>query len=260
MRGGRRSLLRQLILPKLGRLRVERCPTVRNRGVPPRGDPRRRLPRKPGALSAATMFNLATGWELRPDNPATVSRKPRGQTRALFHPCRTRTPHGALASHRTRRARTWSDYCCSPAPARRSAIRNVGPVRPRRGRLTKPAATTKQNKHTAFPSLLRPGNSWSRCTRSLRRRAGAIPWPRRQRPTKYDLKRFWARACAGLPISVRVRLHDLRHSYACYLASAGLSLPVIGAPLGHSSPDHDIAYAHLLDDPLRAATNASGRS
>jgi integrase len=50
------------------------------------------------------------------------------------------------------------------------------------------------------------------------------------------------------------RLHDLRHTYASVLASAGLSLPVIGALLGHSTPVTTHRYAHLFDDPLRAAT------
>jgi integrase len=51
-----------------------------------------------------------------------------------------------------------------------------------------------------------------------------------------------------------LRLHDLRHAYASVLASAGLSLPIIGALLGHSTPVTTARYAHLFDDPLRAAT------
>jgi integrase len=51
-----------------------------------------------------------------------------------------------------------------------------------------------------------------------------------------------------------VHLHDLRHAYASILASAGLSLPVIGALLGHSTPTTTHRYAHLFDDPLRQAT------
>jgi integrase len=55
-----------------------------------------------------------------------------------------------------------------------------------------------------------------------------------------------------------VRLHDLRHTYASLLASSGLSLPVIGALLGHTQPATTARYAHLLDDPLRAATERVG--
>lgn len=55
-----------------------------------------------------------------------------------------------------------------------------------------------------------------------------------------------------------VRVHDLRHTYASVLASAGLSLPVIGALLGHTQTSTTARYAHLIDDTLRAATERAG--
>jgi len=55
-----------------------------------------------------------------------------------------------------------------------------------------------------------------------------------------------------------VRIHDLRHSYASILASAGLSLPIIGRLLGHTQAATTQRYAHLMDDPLRAATERVG--
>ena len=55
-----------------------------------------------------------------------------------------------------------------------------------------------------------------------------------------------------------VRLHDLRHTYAAILASAGLSLPIIGRLLGHTQAATTQRYAHLMDDPLRAATERVG--
>jgi len=54
------------------------------------------------------------------------------------------------------------------------------------------------------------------------------------------------------------RIHDLRHSYASILASRGMSLQIIGALLGHSQISTTQRYAHLLDDTLRAATEAAG--
>jgi integrase len=52
------------------------------------------------------------------------------------------------------------------------------------------------------------------------------------------------------------RLHDLRHAFASVAVSAGMSLPMIGALLGNSSPSTTSRYAHLLDQPLREATAA----
>jgi hypothetical protein len=42
------------------------------------------------------------------------------------------------------------------------------------------------------------------------------------------------------------------------LASSGLSLPIIGALLGHTQPATTARYAHLLDDPLRQAAERVG--
>jgi integrase len=56
-----------------------------------------------------------------------------------------------------------------------------------------------------------------------------------------------------------VRLHDLRHTHASVGAAAGLSLPTIGALLGHSEPATTARYAHLAQDPVkRAADRVSG--
>lgn len=55
-----------------------------------------------------------------------------------------------------------------------------------------------------------------------------------------------------------VRLHDLRHSFASIAVSGGASLPIIGALLGHNDSATTHRYAHLHDDPLKAATEAVG--
>ena len=72
-----------------------------------------------------------------------------------------------------------------------------------------------------------------------------------------DVKRPWEhiREALGMP---NLRIHDLRHTYASLLISAGEPLPVIGRLLGHSQYQTTLRYAHLLDEPLRAATNRIG--
>lgn len=55
-----------------------------------------------------------------------------------------------------------------------------------------------------------------------------------------------------------VRIHDIRHSFASILVSAGASLPLIGQMLGHTQVQTTQRYAHLFDDPLRKAAETVG--
>lgn len=117
---------------------------------------------------------------------------------------------------------------------------------------TKPGSTTKQKTMHRVPL------SEAACTllRGMKRSTDSeylFPPPERLTPHRLDLDDAWAiiRKSANIP---DVRLHDVRHTYASVLASAGLSLPVIGALLGHASPTTTARYTHLFDDPLRAAT------
>lgn len=76
-----------------------------------------------------------------------------------------------------------------------------------------------------------------------------LPWML----TARTLTRRWnaARQAAGLP---GVRLHDLRHSYATWLAAAGVPLTGIRDLLGHSSLAVTSRYAHSARPDLVAAT------
>ena len=52
-----------------------------------------------------------------------------------------------------------------------------------------------------------------------------------------------------------VRLHDLRHSYASGGLLVGEGLTMIGKLLGHNKVETTARYAHLANDPLKAAAN-----
>jgi integrase len=73
-----------------------------------------------------------------------------------------------------------------------------------------------------------------------------------------NLEKPWRRIRTAAKLD-DVRLHDLRHSFASVAASGGQSLIVIGKLLGHSQPATTARYAHLADDPVKAASDAVGQ-
>lgn len=73
------------------------------------------------------------------------------------------------------------------------------------------------------------------------------------------LQKFWdgIRAAAGLD---DVRLHDLRHSFASVGAVRGDSLLLIGKLLGHTKASTTERYAHLANDPMKAAAEGIAKT
>ncbi len=72
-----------------------------------------------------------------------------------------------------------------------------------------------------------------------------------------NLQKPWARIRTLAKLE-DVRIHDLRHTFASVAAMGGMSLPMIGALLGHSQPQTTARYAHLAADPLKAANEKVG--
>lgn len=50
-----------------------------------------------------------------------------------------------------------------------------------------------------------------------------------------------------------IRIHDLRHSFASIAVANGLTLPMIGALLGHTQTQTTARYAHLIGEPVKNA-------
>jgi integrase len=73
------------------------------------------------------------------------------------------------------------------------------------------------------------------------------------------VERCWGRVCKAAELE-RMRVHDLRHSYASQLANRGVGLFVIGKLLGHKRVQTTARYSHLFDDTLREATEQAGRA
>lgn len=57
-----------------------------------------------------------------------------------------------------------------------------------------------------------------------------------------------------------VRIHDLRHSFASVAVANGQTLHLVGKLLGHAHVATTHRYAHLADDPVRAAADAISAS
>ncbi|MNP59653.1 site-specific tyrosine recombinase XerC [compost metagenome] len=68
----------------------------------------------------------------------------------------------------------------------------------------------------------------------------------------------------ALPETPDLHIHDLRHTTASWLVGQGVSLPMVGKLLGHTTTVTTARYAHLATDPVREAlekiTAAMGRT
>jgi integrase len=212
------------------------------------------------AALLSKMFALAIRWEMRPDNPCKgVERNQEEKRSRYLSPDELRRLIEALAVH--------------PSKPVANAVRLLLLTGARRGEVlgaewsqfdlteaiwVKPSSHTKQKREHRVP-LSAPARQ---LLAEMKAEAGDSRYlfPARSGSDVghlTEIKKSWSALCKAAGIS-GVRIHDLRHSYASFLASAGLSLPIIGALLGHSQPSTTARYAHLFDDPLRQATERVG--
>jgi integrase len=254
-----KSLLNQLVLPALGKLRVaavrradiEAFHRDVSKTTPVRANRAHSLLRR--------MFNLSIGWEWVSVNPCTgIERNFEDNRERFLSPDELRRLLVALDECRDRQSANAIRLCLLTGARRGEVLNAEWPqfdLTPGGGIWTKPASATKQRRSHRIPL-----NAAARALLGRMRPEATGPrlFPgRRENETQADLKRTWAAVCKRAEIS-DLRLHDLRHSYASFLASAGLSLPIIGQLLGHSSLTTTARYSHLLDDPLRVATEKVG--
>jgi integrase len=125
-----------------------------------------------------------------------------------------------------------------------------------KGIWTKPASTTKQKLDHIVP-LSAPALQLLNDIRA-RGVVGKFVFPSKSESgCRAVVDKAWKALCRDAEIT-GLRIHDLRHSFASQLASSGASLPLIGALLGHSQPSTTARYAHLFQDPQRAAVEGVG--
>ena len=234
-------------------------------------------------------FNLAIRWGWRPDNPVSGVRKNPEHRRARYlSSAEIMKLAEALATHHEK-ASAQAIRLLMLTGARRGEVLSArwDMFDLDNGVWVKPSAHTKQRKEHRVPlsapavQLLKElkADALERMKKAEATEISPYVFPGDDGEPLTDIKRTWLAVCkkAGLakeveqrtrdgklvkdadgkPIMVwktTVRIHDLRHTYASVLASEGLSLPIIGALLGHTQPQTTARYAHLFDDPLRAAT------
>lgn len=279
-----RSMWEKIILPRLAKHRVADVTyndidelhrdITRIRQTPVRAN------RVVEALRGA--FNLAIRWHWRQDNPTKgVQRNPEEKrNRYLGKPELT-----ALAC-------ALNDHA---APITANAIRLLMLTGARRGEVlnatwdmfdlnngiwTKPSAHTKQRRIHRVP-LSSPALVLLKAMRMDAKSQFVFCGP--EGKPLVDIKRTWVSVCkkaglvervqkrarsgkpiiddTGAPVMIEqpnVRIHDLRHSFASILVSAGASLPLIGQLLGHTQVQTTQRYAHLFDQPMRDAAEAVG--
>jgi integrase len=223
-------LIAQWIRPELGNHKVVEIRRVDierlHRKITVHGTPTR-ANRTVALLSK--MFTLGMGWELRADNPA------RGIERNDEEP-RSRYLTGDELRRLSETLATLPDRQAANAVrlllltgARRGEVLNAtwGQFDLATGVWVKPASHTKTKREHRVP-LSAPARQLLAEMRAADPSPYLFPAPGGDKPIA-NVKHAWAAICKLAELN-GVRLHDLRHSYASILASAGLSLPVIGAP------------------------------
>lgn len=249
-----RAMLEKLVLPDIGKMKVA---GVRHEDI-------ERLHRQVSltrpiranrmAQLLSRLFTLAIKWEYRLDNPVKgLHRNPEsGRTRYLSAE-ELRRLLEALGNHPNQNCANVIRLLLLTG-ARRGEVLNAtwDQFDLAAGIWVKPSSHTKQKKEHRVPLSAAAIQLLTQLRNEGKDGLFLFPSKTGLQPLS-DIKRFWIAICRDADLE-DFRIHDLRHTYASILASAGLSLPVIGALLGHTQPNTTARYSHLFDDPLREAT------
>jgi integrase len=241
------------------------------------------------------MLNLSLRWQMRTDNPAKGVERAQEEKRERFLVDAEMARLGeALAAHPERNSANAVRFLVLTGARKGETLSATwSQIDIAAGVWIKPAASTKQRKEHRLPlsapalALLSEMKAAADLENARRAKDKLAPitalFPGPNGKPLTDIKHFWASICrtAGFAIQVErkddkgktikddkgepvmvwqstVRIHDLRHTHASILVNLGLSLPIIGKLLGHTQAQTTHRYAHLQDDPLRAATERAG--
>jgi integrase len=124
---------------------------------------------------------------------------------------------------------------------------------------TKLASTTKQKQDHTVP-LSAPVQQLLSDIRTGQTADREWVFPSSESSTGHvvEIAGAWRAICRSAGIGLWRRSWMRKPSFASQLASGGASLPLIGSLLGHANPATTARYAHLFQDPQRAAVERVG--
>ncbi len=254
-----RAMIDRIILPQLGSKKVG---AVERRDIEAIHIALKDRPYQANRVLAllSKMFNLAVQWEWRRDNPAKGIKRYDEEKRdrwlsdeELRRLCRVLDEHpNQRASNAVRLQLLTGARLGEVLKAERTDFDL------QRGVWTKPSHHTKQKRREHVP-LSAEAQALVAAILSEQDAGSPYLFPG-DAPGKplQDIKKFWASVLRKTGLRA-YRLHDNRHTYASHLVSSGLSLEIVGRLLGHTQASTTKRYAHLADDPLRAATDRFGQ-
>lgn len=206
-------------------------------------------------------FNLAVRWEWRADNPCQgLAWAPEQQRERYLSKAELERLAEALDNHPDQQACDAIRLLIFTGARKSEVLRATWEMFDLdTGTWVKPSHHTKQRRSHRVP-LSTPAAALLReiKTRAVSEEGGSLTsssyiFINRNGNPLDDLQKIWRQVRESAQV-FDVRIHDLRHTYASILVSAGLSLPTVGALLGHTQAQTTLRYAHLHQDPLRLAT------
>jgi integrase len=196
--------------------------------------------------------SLAVQWKWRVDNPCKgIERNDEAKRKRYLTSAELERLLKALAEHDDRDAADIFRFLLLTG-SRRGEVLAMRWADVEAGVWTKPGATTKRRTEHVVP-LSGP----ARQLLAARERTSDYVFPGRHGGPRINVKSNWKSVCRVAKLT-NLRIHDLRHSFASQLASAGVGLHVIGGLLGHTQAQTTHRYSHLFHDTLQAATEKAG--
>jgi integrase len=249
-----RAMLDNVILPKLGAKKVG---SIGRRDVEAIQIAMKDRPYQANRVLSllSKMFNLAIGWKWRSDNPAKgVERYQEQKRERWLSDEELRRLCAVLDEHpNTRAANLVRLQLLTGARLGEVLTSRKEEFDLERGVWTKPSHQTKQKRTEHLPlSAQALALVASIIEASHPNSPFLFPGNKPGQPLR-EIKKFWSTVVRRAGIT-DYRRHDNRHTYASHLVSSGLSLEIVGRLLGHTTATTTKRYAHLADDPLRAAT------